>query len=219
LRLKDFDYTQHGAYFVTIVTRDRSLRFGDVANGEMQPNDAGYMVCAVWDELPMFYTGIQIDEFVVMPNHIHGIIVLVGAGPCACPVSSQPVPGTSEPLGSTPDDLFHPTSEGPSSLVDGPMLGTRYETGTGQARGPAPTDMTGMSVGDVVHRFKTMTTKRYADAVRLLGWPAFRGRLWQRNYYEHIVRDDAAMERIRRYIGDNASRWAEDEENPLGGKS
>ena len=72
-----------------------------------------------------------------------------------------------------------------------------------------------MSVGDVVHRYKTMATKRYADGVRDLGWPAFRGRLWQRNYDEHIARDDAELDRIRRYIGGNPARWAEDEENPL----
>lgn len=71
-----------------------------------------------------------------------------------------------------------------------------------------------MSLGDVVHRFKTMTTRRYANAVRQFGWPAFSGRLWQRNYYEHIVRDAASLNRIRRYILDNPARWAVDRETP-----
>jgi REP element-mobilizing transposase RayT len=71
-----------------------------------------------------------------------------------------------------------------------------------------------MSLGDVVHRFKTMTTKRYADGVKQAGWATFRGRLWQRNYYEHIIRDEPALDRIRRYIDENPLRWAFDAENP-----
>jgi hypothetical protein len=81
----------------------------------------------------------------------------------------------------------------------------------GQARGPAPTRL---SLADVVHRFKTMTTKRYADGVKQSGWSPFRGRLWQRNYYEHIIRDESAFNRLRRYIDENPLRWASDEENP-----
>lgn len=134
-----------------------------LVHGEMQLNDAGLMVQSVWNEIPSFYPGVEIDAFVVMPNHIHGIVVLVGATPC-----------------SRPDD-------GGDDV--------------GQARGPAPT--VGLSLGDVVHRFKTMTTKRYADDVEQSGWPAFPGRLWQRNYYEHIIRNDDSLDRIREYIADN----------------
>ena len=72
-----------------------------------------------------------------------------------------------------------------------------------------------MSLGDVVHRFKTMTTKRYSDGVKSSGWPSFRGRLWQRNYFEHVIRDDSSLDRIRRYIAQNPARWDVDEENPL----
>jgi len=71
-----------------------------------------------------------------------------------------------------------------------------------------------MSVGDVVHRFKTMTTRRYVDGVRQLGWPAFADRLWQRNYHEHVIRDDQDLDRVRRYIEENPARWAFDVENP-----
>ena len=85
------------------------------------------------------------------------------------------------------------------------------------ARGPAPTDVGGLSLPEVVHRFKTMTTKRYADGVRELGWAPFRGRLWQRNYFEHVIRNDHSLERIRAYIVANPVRWAEDAENPARG--
>jgi putative transposase len=72
----------------------------------------------------------------------------------------------------------------------------------------------GLSLGDVVHRFKTMTTKQYADGVKQWDWSAFRGRLWQRNYYEHIIRNEAGLERIREYTLQNPLRWSLDRENP-----
>jgi putative transposase len=125
------------------------------------------MVQAVWEELSIYYPGVEGDGFVVMPNHIHGVFVLVGAGPRACPEKGQP-------------------------------------------QGVAPT----LSLPDVVHRFKTLTTKRYADGVKQSGWSPFVGRLWQRNYYEHIVRDEESLGRIIQYILDNPARWEFDRENP-----
>ncbi len=70
-----------------------------------------------------------------------------------------------------------------------------------------------MSLPDVVHRFKTMTTKRYVDGVKTAGWTPFPSRLWQRNYYEHIIRDDESLNRIREYIVNNPMQWALDLEN------
>jgi putative transposase len=87
IRLDGYDYAEPGAYFVTICTQDHVCLFGQVVNGEMRMNEAGRMVQAVWDELPKHYPSVSIDAFVVLPNHIHAIIVLapVGAGPRACP--------------------------------------------------------------------------------------------------------------------------------------
>ena len=173
LRLKGYDCTLPGAYFVTICTQNRECLLGEIVDGEMHPNEAGRMVQAIWNELPNHYTGVQVDAFVVMPNHIHGIIVLspmnlsVEAGPCACP------------------DPGHP-------------------------QGVAPT----LSLPDVVHRFKSLTTARYRHGVARGGWPAFDRRLWQRNYYEHVIRNERDMDRIREYILNNPLRWAEDENNP-----
>jgi REP element-mobilizing transposase RayT len=169
IRLRGYDYSKVGAYFVTICAQNRTCLFGEIVDGGMRLNDAGQMVQLVWNEMPAFYPGVETDEFVVMPNHIHGIIILVGAAPRGRPV-------------------------------------------LGQARGPAPT----MSLGDVVQRFKTMTTKRYADAVKQSGWSPFSGRLWQRNYYEHIVRNDDELNRIREYIVNNPLQWALDRDNPNG---
>ena len=160
IRLKGYDYTLAGAYFVTFCVQNRESLFGEIIDGQMMLNEAGRMVEAVWQELSVFYPGVDTDAFVVMPNHFHGIIVLT----------------------------------------------------SGQARGPSPT----ISLPDVVHRFKTMTTKRYTDGVKNQGWTSFPGRLWQRNYYEHIIRDENALHSIRTYIENNPAQWNEDTENPNG---
>jgi putative transposase len=176
IRLRDYDYTQAGAYFVTICTQDRQPVLGEVVHGEMVLSDPGQTVQTIWREMPQHYPGAEVDAFVVMPNHVHGIIILVGATPrvgatpCGCPESS------------------------------------------GQARGPAPTRP--LSLADVVHRFKSLTTARYRLGVPQDGWQAFPGRLWQRNYYEHIIRDEEELNRIRQYITDNPARWDDDPENP-----
>jgi len=79
IRLPAYDYAQAGAYFVTICTQIRECVFGEVNQGQMIPNGASQMVESVWHQLPQSYPGVEVDAFVVMPNHVHGIIVLVGA--------------------------------------------------------------------------------------------------------------------------------------------
>jgi putative transposase len=174
IRLKDYDYAQAGAYFVTIVVQDRKCLFGEVVDGVVRLNDAGLMVQAVWEDLPSHYAGIDPDALVVMPNHIHGIIALLGTGPRATP-----------------------TSEGQPQRV-------------------APTrNAAKMSLSDVIHRFKTLTTKRYIEGVKRFLWASFATRFWQRNYFEHIIRDEESLQRIRQYIHENPARWIFDRENPL----
>ncbi len=176
IRLPGFDYARPGAYFVTVCTQGRECLFGEVVNGVTVPNAVGKMVQSVWNELPRHYPGVNIDAFVVMPNHLHGIIMLttVGAGPRACPDKGRACPDK------------------------------------GQPQGVAPT----MSLINVVHRFKSLTTARYRHGVVQWDWRPFFGRLWQRNYYEHIIRNAEELNCIRQYIADNPMQWAMDRENP-----
>ncbi len=169
IRLKDYDYSTPGAYFVTICAYNRQYLFGGIVNGKKRLNRIGEMIESVWNELPKSYPGIDIDIFVVMPNHIHGIVVLssVGATPCGCPPP-------------------------------------------GQAQGPAPT----MSLPDVVHRFKSLTTTRCRQSLGQDSSNQFSIKLWQRNYYEHVVRDENELNRIREYILYNPLQWQYDRENP-----
>ncbi len=177
IRLKNYDYSQAGAYFVTICTQGRECLFGEIKNNQMHLNEAGGMGEKVWNELPEKYPGVEIDELIVMPNHIHGIIILsVGAGPCACPETE-----------------------------------TNQSLRKGQPQGVAPTRL---SLPDVVHRYKSFTTSQYRTGVEQFNWLSFPGKLWQRNYYEHIIRNEDDLNSIREYIRYNPLKWDEDEENP-----
>jgi len=197
IRLQGYDYAQAGAYFVTVCSQNRECLFGKIENDEMRLNPAGTMIESVWNEIPANYPGIDIAEFIVMPNHIHGIIVIVGATPCGCPTHA-----TQHPVGATPRGC--PTHTTPHPVGATP-------------RGCPPhgcPETTRLSLPDVVHRFKTMTTKRYADGVKQCGWPPFPERLWQRNYWEHVIRNESDLARIREYIQNNPTQWALDRLNP-----
>ena len=246
IRLRGYDYTRPGAYFVTVCVQDRECLLGQIADGEMRLSEAGRMVQSAWDALPAHYPGVDIDEFVVMPNHIHGIIVLndpnVGATPRGCPDRDSTNGDCADH--DFPDDptanTMNGQARGPApTVVDGRMMNVvgatprgcpdhdcpddaAVDVVDGQARGPAPTvgvdgttdDAVRLSLPDVVHRFKSFTTAQYRHGVKNNGWPPFPRRLWQRNYYEHIIRSEDEFDRIRRYITENPARWALDRENP-----
>ena len=172
IRLPDYDYAQAGAYFVTIVTKDRACLFGEIVGGEMRLNGFGRIVQAVWDGLPSHYPGVECDEFVVMPNHVHGILLLnVGAG-------------------------FK------SALTGMPP----YTAATRAGFKPAPTSH---RLPEIVRGFKSFSARAVNAARGTLGVP-----VWQRNYYEHVVRGEAELNCIREYIASNPLQWEIDRENP-----
>lgn len=187
-RLKGYDYAAAGAYFVTLVTQDRLCLFGDIVDGDMQLNVAGSMVFQEWNDIGTRSSSIEIDSFVVMPNHIHGIIVI------------------SDPIGSAPSDRS-------ISHVGAPLVGA-LAPGVPSIAGSRATTRVAPTLGDIVGAFKSLTTVGYVHGVKAFGWPKFPGRLWQRNYYEHVIRKEDSMCRIRRYIRENPARWALDHENP-----
>ena len=129
------------------------------------------MVEAVLAELHARYHGIDVDRYVIMPNHLHAIIVLL-AGPAG--------------LGLTPENQELPVDRSAPRLA----------------------------LGDIVQRFKAMTSARYRAGVARDHWKRYEGILWQRDYYEHIVRDRTGLARIREYIESNPLRWDLDRENP-----
>jgi len=175
IRMRGYDYAQEGVYFVTVCAQDRQCLFGEIVDGEIRLDDAGRMIERWWFELNHKFSTVETDEFVIMPNHFHGIVVIADV-----------------PVGA--DLRVGPNSESAHPTHQGAHIGA-----------PLPT---------VVQWFKTMTTNEYMRGIKTFGWTPFRGRLWQRNYYEHIVRDEDSLNRIRQYILDNPARWAFDHENP-----
>ena len=95
IRLKGYDYGQAGAYYVTICTHERRMLFGDINNGEMHLNDLGQVAQWIWNALPEYFPTIELDQFVVMPNHLHGILINRGTGKHAIPLSLLPMPMSS----------------------------------------------------------------------------------------------------------------------------
>lgn len=170
LRLPQYDYSQGGAYFVTICAQGRKCLFGSVIGGEMQLNDHSKLVTTCWHNLSFHYPAIILDAFVVMPNHMHGIIILVGAGsprPNAATVARTVEGGETPPL-------------------------QKYPT-----------------LGQIVGYFKFQSSKRINELREMVRAP-----VWQRGYYEHVIRDDQSLNRIREYIATNPQRWHLDRENP-----
>lgn len=165
IRLSDIDYSKPGAYFLTICTQRREFLFGEISNGRMHVDTYGDIIYECWAELPKHYANIQLDSFVVMPNHIHGIVVII-------------------------DDI----SVG--AIHESPLPRNKIERRR-------------MLIPKIVGRFKTNSAKRINQ---LRKTPEVR--VWQRNYFEHIVRNEKALRRIREYIITNPDRWQYDKENP-----
>jgi putative transposase len=170
IRLKGHDYAQAGMYFVTICTEGRACLFGEMAGDKVRLNDAGRIVEEEWVKTDdAMRPRVVLDQFVVMPNHIHGIILLMdgrGTLPRA-PTQDRPTP--------TPDRFGKPAPD---------------------------------SISTVVRLFKAVTSKRIN---KNRGTPVA---VWQRNYYEHVIRDGDSLDRIRQYTADNPARWLFDRENP-----
>ena len=174
VRMKGYDYSQAGAYFVTIVTWRREMLFGEIVIGEMVLNDYGRIAEECWIAIPDHFPNVELGGHMVMPNHLHGII------------------------GIHDEKIGMATNPSPS-------VGAQHA---------APLRISNVkpgSLGAIVRSFKSAVTRRIGREHNVTG-------IWQRNYYERIIRDDREMDRITRYIESNLSMWAEDKENPNNGR-
>jgi REP element-mobilizing transposase RayT len=161
--LQEYDYATPGAYFVTMCAMDRECLFGNVDQGAFVPSPIGKIIVECWDALPRHFDHVETDAFIVMPNHVHGILV------------------------------FQERGMGRGTIYRAP---TPRRFGEGQAK----------SLATVIGNFKAAVTRRARALHRVPAVP-----VWQRNYYEHIIRNEDDLNRIRQYIIDNQPRWSEDE--------
>jgi REP element-mobilizing transposase RayT len=203
IRLAGYDYSQYGEYFVTVCVHGKKCLFGDVLDGDVQLNETGIMVKHVWEWLPQQYPYVSINEYVVMPNHFHGILT----------ITDDCVGAVREP----PKEIctFNAVREPPTNCE--PPLETVHAV----KRKP---------IGRLIGVFKTVTTKRFNEMGGLhnkIGGSRFLGgvhnemggsrtaptvdKLWQRNYYEHIIRNDDDYLRIAEYIQSNPINWKNDQ--------
>ncbi len=178
IRLRDFDYAGVGGYFVTLCAWQRECLFGDVADGDVRLNEWGVVVRDEWLRTPRVRPNVMLDEFVVMPNHFHGILVIddvIGVGATRWVAHDRrPIPQTRA------THRVAPTAGPPSG-----------------------------SVGAIIGQFKSAVTKRINALRDNAGCP-----IWQRNYHEHVIRDERDLDAIRRYIAENPVQWELDANHP-----
>jgi len=191
IRLRNIDYSSAGAYFITICTQGRECLFGDVVDEVVRLNPAGTMIRDVWCDSPNRFVHVMMDEFIIMPNHFHGIII----------INDRRGESRIRPI---PPDLDH-KDQGDCKDQGDQNQGDHKDRPYGTLDG---------SVGRVVQAFKSITTAAYIHGVNKHGWPVFPGRVWQRNYYERVIRNDDELAATREYIRYNPMKWAEDSENP-----
>lgn len=174
IRLKGYDYSSSGAYFITLCTHQRQCLFGKIVAGEMQLNLYGAIVAEEWQRTPEIRANFAIDVWIVMPNHFHGIVIIDH--------SDQ----TDHSNRSLPARRTHGSAPLPNSLHRRPQ-----------------------SLSSFVAGFKSITTKRINTIRNAAGTP-----VWQRNYYECIIRDRDSVAKIRQYIQKNPSVWAKAQLHP-----
>ena len=234
IRLKGYDYASEGLYFVTICTQNRECLFGEIINNEMVLNDAGRMVEKWYNKTQDKFPDIVCHEMIIMPNHFHCIwenvglhgASAVGADPRVRPVTNnvRPIENNVRPIEPNNkrivDNDNHVVDKG--GHVDIQNNNDKYHVDEGGHVGPPlrvndlldDSDLventTGSPLSSVVQWFKTMTTNEYIRGVKQLGWMPFDRKLWQRNYYEHIIRDDVSLQTIAYYIINNPAQWQED---------
>lgn len=181
LRLKNYDYSLSGFYFVTICINQRICLLSEIIDDKVVLSDVGMMVKRNYLDLEKRFANIKCDRYIIMPNHIHCIIEIkncddaVGVVPCANPISRQP---------------------------------------QGIATTDKSRDQKNASLADVVGVFKSISTVEYIKNVSKNNWQKFDKRLWQRNYYEHVIRSEESYIKIAEYIENNPINWATDELNP-----
>lgn len=170
IRLDGYDYTQWGAYFITLITYHRQPLFGKLKKGFIELSDLGNLATRVWFGLETRFPSIQLDEFVIMPDHIHGIIIF----------GEMPVRARQKEV----------TRSGSILLASHQVQLNRYP-----------------SLGQIVSTYKSTVSRLYNTSHKTIG-----ERIWHRNYYERIIRDEMELGQIRLYIQENPLRFGEEKD-------
>lgn len=174
IRLKGYDYSRAGRYFVTLNCQGRAHLFGTVVDGAMQLNEAGQVARDCWLAIPDHFPNVILHEFVIMPDHVHGILEIVGA------VRANDDSPPPKPKSPSPQDDSPPQTDAKQQAVP--------------FRSPSKT------IGSIIRGFKIGVTKWMKANTDV-------HKVWQRNYHDHIIRDERAFQNISAYIRDNPKNW------------
>ncbi len=204
IRLKDYDYTQSGLYFVTICVQDKVCVFGEIIDGVMSLNPYGQIVEEEWQRTAMLRNNVELDEYIIMPNHFHGIIQIVNEPrrdmACHVPPATKtnnkiPIREFGKPIPGSLSTIIGSFKSAVTKRIN--ELSTK-PVGTRRVVSPHATSQ---NIASPTHPSKqTLNT-----------FPAIEKRLWQKNYYEHIIRNEYELFRIREYIINNPLNWNDDE--------
>ena len=179
IRLKGWDYSQQGGYFVTICTKNRECLLGEIQNEKMILNKYGKVIYEKWNNIIKHFHNTKLDEFVVMPNHIHGILFIIAVNVGAKHSNNDTIPRSQDIIQNA-----SPLHTLPKGTIPG-------------------------SLSAIMQNYISITTRKI-NQIRKTPSEKF----WQRNYYEHIVRDEEELNKIREYIINNPQKWEEDRNNP-----
>ena len=180
IRLKGYDYSQAGLYFITICCCNHVCLFGDVVNGEMVLNEYGTIACNEWLNTPNIRKNVELDVFVIMPNHLHGIIILNGRG-----------------------ELHSPDNVITENIITDNVITENIITDNKSGECNSPLHGPSNNIGAIVRGYKSSVTKQ----LNLLNIGCT---VWQRNYHEHIIRNEKSYQTIAGYIVNNPSEWNDD---------
>ena len=222
IRLKGYDYSQAGLYFITICVQNRENLFGNITNEIMNRNDAGKMIEKQWIELSKRFKNIILNEFIIMPNHFHAILEIretpiKGQPQGIAPTETVRATFMVDPIKGQPQEIS-PTETVRATFMVDPIKGQPQEISpTETVRATFMVDPTkGQSekgLGEIIGAFKSITTNEYIKGVKSNNWQRFNGKLWQRNYWEHIIRNEKSYQNISEYIVNNPLKWNDDKLN------
>ena len=187
IRLYEYNYSSDGDYFVTICTKDRQEFFGEIRNGIMGLNEFGCIAAECWQEIPKYFKNVQLYDWVIMPNHVHGILVIDVT-------KNRNSVGDANMRTMTDNNLYHtdyPTSERDACLR--PLHGAERQN-----------DRTKMLLPKIIHGFKSTVTRRINRIQNKIFFQ------WQRSYYDHIIDNEKSFNNICEYIQNNPINWKSD---------
>lgn len=167
IRIPEYDYGQPGYYFVTLNVQNRDCLFGEIKDSKIELTDIGKIIKYHWSKLPLYFKNIELDDYVIMPDHFHGIIRIVRA------------------MHSNENIVFDKKHLENASPIQ-------------------PTGTQPGSVAAIIQNFKSVTARKINHILKRSNH-----RLWQRNYWERVIRDEVELQKIRKYISENPLKWSE----------